>query len=48
MSATTAELLEDLLDAQAIAEAQAGLCAGTEGRRRLVSADQVADLDDLG
>jgi len=41
VSARTAELLEqleDLLDATAVAEVQARLAAGTEGRRRLVSA----------
>lgn len=51
VSATRAELLEqleDLLDAQAVAEVQARLAAGTEGRRRLVRADQVSDTDDLG
>lgn len=41
VSAGTAELLEqveDLLDTTAVAEVQAKLAAGTEGRRRLVSA----------
>lgn len=41
VSARTAELLEqleDLLDATAVVEVQARLAAGTEGRRRLVSA----------
>lgn len=41
VSARTAELLEqleDLLDAAAVAQVQARLAAGTEGRRRLVSA----------
>jgi len=41
VSARTAELLEqleDLLDATAVAEVQARLSAGTEDRRRLVSA----------
>ena len=41
------EQLEDLLDAHAVAEVQARLAAGTEGRRRLVSADPVACADDL-
>lgn len=39
---------EDLLDAQGVAEVQARLAEGTEGRRRLVSADQGSDVDDLG
>lgn len=46
VSAATAELLEqleDLLDATAVAEVQARLDAGTEGRRRLVSAPPSAD-----
>jgi DNA-binding transcriptional LysR family regulator len=50
VSASAAELLEqleDLLDAHAVAEVQARLAAGTEGRRRLVSADPVAGADDL-
>ncbi len=41
VSARTAELLEqleDLLDAAAVAEVQARIAAGSEGRRRLVSA----------
>ncbi|MDQ3988786.1 MAG: type II toxin-antitoxin system Phd/YefM family antitoxin [Actinomycetota bacterium] len=41
VSARTAELLEqleDLLDAAAVTEIQTQIAAGTEGRRRLVSA----------
>ncbi|MGH3834601.1 MAG: type II toxin-antitoxin system prevent-host-death family antitoxin [Pseudonocardiaceae bacterium] len=51
VSAAAAELLEqleDLLDAQAVAEVQARLAAGTEGRRRLVSSDPISDADNLG
>lgn len=51
VSATTAELLgqlENLLEAQAVAEVQARPAVGAEGRRRLVSADQVSNGDDLG
>lgn len=48
MSTELLERLEDLLDAQAVAEVQVRLAAGTEGRRRLVSADQVSDADDVG
>ncbi|MGH3888920.1 MAG: type II toxin-antitoxin system prevent-host-death family antitoxin, partial [Pseudonocardiaceae bacterium] len=51
VSAAAAELLEqleDLLDAQAVAEVQARLAAGTEGRRRLVSSDPISDTDNLG
>lgn len=46
VSARTAELLEqleDLLDATAVAEVQARLDAGTEGRRRLVNAPPPAE-----
>jgi len=46
VSAEVAELLEqleDLLDVQAVAEVQARLTAGTEGRRRLVSREPTPD-----
>ncbi|HEU0087609.1 MAG TPA: type II toxin-antitoxin system prevent-host-death family antitoxin [Pseudonocardiaceae bacterium] len=42
VSAAAAELLEqleDLLDAEAVAQVQNRLAAGTEGRRRLVTAE---------
>ncbi len=37
------EQVEDLLDARAVAEVQARLAAGTESRRRLVTAEPAAE-----